>query len=567
MTMPESSAQRAARRYGPLAVIVVAVVIVGVLVTRSAPPPTTETASRGANTPTGTGGEKIVDDGKRPISWLDAKASNLNVTFGPGCDKETGRIAIPTAFAPDCFAQRESNGGATYPGVTADAIKVVLYLPAPDPLIDQILAAIGFNDTREDTLATYQGYVEIYQKYFETYGRKIELIPYDGTGSALDEIAARADAAKIADDIKPFAVFNGPLLTSAFGDELAARKILQFDLASTKGTQFFNDHAPYTYNVLAAPDQTSQIVAEYVGKRLKGKPAKFAGDPALQTKTRKFGLLFLSLPGNDIEILRQRFKDQLAANGVELSVEVGSVDPTASAAQQLAKLKDEGVTTVMFSGDPLSPKNFTEEATRQNYFPEWFVTGSALTDSTTFARTYDPKQWSHAFGISQLFARGRPEANWSYYLYSWYFGKPPPAESGTQVIFPIPTIFFSGVMAAGPDLTPESFQQALFSARPAGGGLTVPQVSFGNKNFFPDTDYNGIDDTVEIWFDAEATGPDERGREGVGMYRYVAGGKRYLPGQWPTTDPDVFNHDGSAVALYETIPAEDQPHDYPSPAR
>jgi hypothetical protein len=568
----ESSGQRAARRYGPLGVIVVVLLIGGALVLRTAPPAST-VAGGGGNGGGGVGSTSapsgpIVDDGKRPISWSDAKDNNLNVTWGPGCDQKTGKIAIPSAFAPECFAQRASNGGATYSGVTADSIKVVLYVAAPDPLIDQILAAIGYNDSKEATIATYRGYVEIYQKYFETYGRTIDLVTYDGTGSALDEIAARADAAKIADDIKPFAVIGGPLLTSAFGDELAARKIMQFDLASTKGTAFFNDHAPYTYNVLAAPDQTSGVVAEYLGKRLKGKPAKYAGDPQLQTQTRKFGLLFLSLPGNDVEVLRQKFHEQLEANGVELTVEVGSVDPTASAAQQLAKLKESGVTTVLFSGDPLSPKNFTEEATRQNYFPEWIITGAALTDSTTFARTYDPKQWSHAFGISQLFARGRPDTNWSYYLYNWYFGKPPPATNGTQVIFPMPTIFFSGVMAAGPDLTPETFQAALFRAKPLGvGALTIPQVSFGNKGIFPDTDYNGIDDTVEIWYDPDATGPDERGKEGTGMYRYVAGGKRYLPGQWPTTDPDVFNHDGSAIALYEKIPPGDQPPDYPSPAK
>jgi len=245
---------------------------------------------------------------------------------------------------------------------------------------------------------------------------------------------------------------------------------------------------------------------------------------------------------------------------------VGSVDPTASAAQQIAKLKEAGVTTVLFSGDPLSPKNFTTEATTQDYFPEWFVTGSALTDSTTFARTYDPKQWSHAFGISQLFARGKPEANWSYALYNWYFGSPPPAQNGAQIVFPFPTILMTGIMAAGPNLTPETLQAAAFALKPVGGGLTVPQVSFGNKGFFPETDYNGIDDAVEIWFDPDAVGPDERGKDGKGMYRYVDGGKRYLPGTWPTGDPRVFDKSNS-VAIYDQIPEADRPVDYPPPKR
>jgi hypothetical protein len=562
----ESSLQRNVRRFGPLLAIVVVVAVVATLVLRtSSGSDSTATTGAAPAGPSGTQVGPIVDDGVRPISFSQAKANHLNVTFGAGCDQARGRIAIPSAFSPECFAQRAGNGGATAPGVTADTIKVVLYEPAPDPLIDQILAAIGFDDTPENTLATYQGYIDIYQHYFETYGRKIQLIQFSGTGGSSDEVAARADATKIASDIQPFAVFGGPFLTSAFTDELAAHKIIDFDLASAKATQFFVDHAPYAYNVLAAPDQTTSMVAEYLQKRLAGQPAKFAGDPALQTQTRKFGLLYLSIPGGDGDIVRKLFEQQLQKVGITLAVEVGSVDPTASAAQQIAKLKEAGVTSVMFMGDPLSPKNFTAEATRQNYFPEWIITGSTLTDSTTFARTYDPQQWSHAFGISQLFARGKPEVNWSYFLYSWYFGKPPPAVNGTQVIFPFPTTLFAGVMAAGPNLTPETFRDGLFNAPPLGGGLTVPQFSYGNRGYFPLPDYNGIDDAVEIWWDPKATGPDERGKDGTGMYQYVAGGKRYLPGQWPTGVPDVFDP-ANSVALYQTIPAADQPPAYPSPA-
>jgi len=60
-------------------------------------------------------------------------------------------------------------------------------------------------------------------------------------------------------------------------------------------------------------------------------------------------------------------------------------------------------------------------------------TAGAGNDTAAFARTYDQQQWAHAFGISQLFARGKPEVNWSYYLYNWYFGKPPPAVNGTMM--------------------------------------------------------------------------------------------------------------------------------------
>ena len=42
------------------------------------------------------------------------------------------------------------------------------------------------------------------------------------------------------------------------------------------------------------------------------------------------------------------------------------------------------------------------------------------------------------------------------------------------------------------------------------------------------------------------------------------GGKRYLPGEWPTEDK-LFDPAG-AVAYYETPPAGEEPPTYPSPA-
>ena len=67
-----------------------------------------------------------------------------------------------------------------------------------------------------------------------------------------------------------------------------------------------------------------------------------------------------------------------------------------TAAGLVAKLKQAGVTTVMFLGDPIMPIYLTKAATAQNYFPEWIVTGTVLTDTTAIARLYDQKQWAHA---------------------------------------------------------------------------------------------------------------------------------------------------------------------------
>jgi hypothetical protein len=98
-----------------------------------------------------------------------------------------------------------------------------------DPIIDALASAVT-SDSPSEVIATYEAFLPYFEEYYETYGREIELIVYQGTGTAIDEVAARADAVKIAEEIQPFAVWEGPILTPAFSEELAARGILNIGL-------------------------------------------------------------------------------------------------------------------------------------------------------------------------------------------------------------------------------------------------------------------------------------------------------------------------------------------------
>jgi hypothetical protein len=104
----------------------------------------------------------------------------------------------------------------------------------------------------------------------------------------------------------------------------------------------------------------------------------------------------------------------------------------------------------------------------------------------------------------------------------------------------------------------------LFSLEPRTGQLVSQTYSWGNHGFYPNDDYNAVDDYTEIWWDAKAVGPDEIRKDGPGMYQYSEGGKRFLPGQW-TNDSKAFDANG-AVAIYSAPPPGEVPKDYPSPA-
>ncbi len=192
-------------------------------------------------------------------------------------------------------------------------------------------------------------------------------------------------------------------------------------------------------------------LAEYITKKLGGKPAEHAGDPAMQTTTRVFGQIFINTPGSPAEQDAADFKKPLADGGVDLAQQIPYVLDPATLQEQAAgviqKLKAAGVTTVILSADPIAPKIFTEEATKQNYSPEWIYGGAALVDTNAFGRTYDQKQWAHAFGISSLAARVSPDLVKQYDLHTWYFGDLAPANDTYGVLYPQPALFFAG--AAG----------------------------------------------------------------------------------------------------------------------
>ena len=155
--------------------------------------------------------------------------------------------------------------------------------------------------------------------------------------------------------------------------------------------------------------------AEYIGKRMAGRNAVYAGDELNPTqrfrnRERVFGLLYLNGARGKVEPEGERARDGLrggfAEYGVSFAVQVGYLyDPGRNqndVTNVIAQFKAAGVTTIVPLVDPLYPILITPEATRQNYFPEWFIMGTGLSDTTTAGRLYDQLQWRHAFGISPL---------------------------------------------------------------------------------------------------------------------------------------------------------------------
>ncbi len=544
------------RRYLPFiaSVTVLALVVIGISLNQD-DDPTTPKARPSA--PPGNG----------PVTLTDANRSTID--WGPNCDTQRGTVAVPLSYAPPCVTPFQGdNGGATAAGVTADTITIALYQAQPDILQEAALSRSGSDESLATEAQTVQQYVDFFEAHYETYGRQVKLVIVKGTGSPDDDASARADAIKVATEVKAFASFGGPGQTEAYAQELAARGVLCLgDCMLASSQQFVDQRQPNIWLTLPAVDQSAIHWAKFVDG-LSGRRAVYAGDDALTKKPRVFGLVRFDESFAGFQEAGKQFLNQLRSDGVKVAVdapyELDLTRAQENARNTIAKMKSAGVTTVMFAGDPLTPSTLTAEATAQEYFPEWIILGAAYSDTTLFGRTYDKAQWKHAFGVSSLYVPTPQRLDQYSEILRWQTGQPPAAKT-YKVLVQAPLIFYTALQLAGPNLTPDTFNAGLFRFPSAPTDPSQIHFSWGNHGIWPTTDYFGGDDATVIWWDPNATGIDEVGNDGTGMWRFADGGRRYLPTQWPKRAPKLFVA-ANSVTQFDRFPAGTGPPRYPSPA-
>lgn len=596
---------RGLKRYQPfIGLVLVIVLVVGFLPGKSKETATTTTtAASGTSADTGstivdTSGvqETVGDSGSSVTTATGATATSptggprnapaavaapavkagVDPLAAPDCDRALGRIKFPSKWAVPCvpsWPKGTDNGGATGIGVTKDTITVALrQCSSPDDAA--VSAALGIDDTPEESAQTYRDYIELFNAHYRTYGRKVKLVVFQCSGE--DDAAAKADAIKVATEIKAFAHFGGP---AVFIDELAARGIMCVSLGCYASAAVENYTRPANrgkvWGWYITNTQAYKHRMEYVGKRLCGRPAKWAGDVTTKTKPRKFMILSYNDATNayksGAEFGQKEIEKYKGADGSQCKAGLMFQTLNVQTAQEdartiVAKLKDEGITSVLVTADPVSVIFITREATNQQYFPEWVIGASVLTDTTFFGRLYDQQQWQNAFGIAWNPARVPKEISDAWYIYRWHFGKDPIAEDVYSVIYPQPLMLFMGIHLAGAKLNADTFRDGMFSfppTPPSAAGITYFTMSFGKHGLWEWEDFTAQDDASEIWWDEQAVGTDENGNSGVGMVRYVDGGKRYMPGQRPSTEPKAFDPAGT-VTIYDKRPDADAVPNYPN---
>jgi hypothetical protein len=635
------------RRYQPFIAAVAAVVLI-VAILPGKPKPASSESLATVNTPTGTANQQATGSpgaiagapgavnpggvaapqpgasgagaGAGGVTGSVPGGANLSnptvptSTTDPFCDKATGRDMIPSLYAPSCVPPFSgSNGGATYNGVTAKTITVAVPMSNNQAQAKALAAAANDNDTTQQVQDTLQNYLNLFVHHMQTYGRTIQVKYFTSAYNSTDSTSAQnaecqSDATTIAKSLHAFItvdIFAQECGTLAYQNTLARDGVLCWCTVTVPASYYLN-WAPYVWGT-GLPDETSAYLmrAEVICKEVAPYPPQYAGEADLNdpiAKKRVFGLIWpgaSSLDNTDAYVAGANFfKQQLAKCGVSLaeddSFPIVDTNGPADAQTLMAKFKQKGVTTVILVSDPIDPIYLTNAASKQQYFPEWFNTGSALIDETHYGRLYDSSEWKHSFGVSFLPDRVPTDAGEAWAMYSWGYHTTPPAPYTTNNgLYAFARSFVTGVQLAGPKLTPYTFQCGqppytmnthsgpLGSSHPVAcvgktypgmfgfpispthytSRISNPVISWGSK-LWPWDDYNMLDDGTLIWWDPSSSGVDETGSNGNGMMRYMYGGKRYMYGQYPKGKQPWFST-ADTVTVFSSVPKADRAPTYP----
>jgi hypothetical protein len=533
--------QRLLRGYGPLAVLVVLLLLMSWLVPSKVQSTTNASTSKAnGNSPTGPTGNTISTATTVPGAANNPGGSTTNTAAAGGAPEAgaagvsqcTGDQVQGDPYSPPCIQFSGDNGGATATGVNATEIHVS-YRVLNEKGFQQTLAQLAgasLVDTPETITNTVKALAEYFNKNFQFYGRHIVFDFYNGVGSNTQELLgggvdkAEADA----DTAQSLGVFADLSATSEpYGDALAKRQIIGFGVPYLS-REWMSQRAPYSWSLATDCSIVTEEVSDYALKKLFDKPAANAG-PGIQGKPR---VITAIAPDNSWyqecvnagrAILRQSGRDW-QVEPIQYQLDLGTMSNQAQ--NIVPKLQSEGVTTIVCGCDPIFPVFFSGVAARAGYFPEFINIGVALDDADIVGQLWNQDFTKHSFGISALGddANQPPQTSLGYAAYR--------TVRQDQPAFSVDLIYYqmymlaTGLQMAGPNLTPQTFQDGMF-AYPKKLG---PAGLWG----YGPGDYTPQDDVREIYWNPTQPSP-YNGKPGTWVDPNP--GQRYPKGNITPGDP------------------------------
>ncbi len=415
-----------------------------------------------------------------------ANTAGITPATSPGAPGETvsgvscgpGKLQIPwSVYSPICEPKWSgNNGGSTYNGVTKTTIRLT-YREASSTVLNALYmvipkTVIGTNQNAETTL---NAYISLFNKEFELYGRHVQLVPYVGSGNFISEdtggglVQANADATNVASSLHGFADMSLVDASAAYAQDLALKKVVSLSIYENS-QDYYQLNAPYAYT--PGPNCTEQANADaaILAKTVYGLPATDAG-PGTVGKPGKIGILYQDTPqwttcaNQTASLLENTYKEQTP---VMQSYAFDLSQFATESATIMAKFKQAGVTTVLcVDCDPVSPFYLFGAADNAQYYPQWFYAGLfsyAFTGGDGYGHLYPAEQTDHMISLGEPVPSNKLQQE---ALQAYLKTGAPLSQLNPSYYFIYMSLlqFYSILQSAGPDLTPQTFEQGAFNYR------------------------------------------------------------------------------------------------------
>ena len=536
-------------RYLPLGYFVMAVLLVVVLlptVLRPPPPEQNQTAQLSPDAPPDPNQQSIIATLNRASSGTAGTGEGEDVVVAPvaptlpprvgrsrSCPQAVGNPPrqVESLYATLCAPSFSGdNGGATYQGVTATEIRIAINgtnAGASDPCQDGRIPSpptVEGGECASDR--TFRVFMEYFNKNFQFYGRQLQF--YAAQPATTTEEDVRTAAVKGAEQWKVFAAGG---MYQPGCSEYARRKLVAL-CAQLPKDEYDKNH-PYIWSFHMDGTELADMTAEYICKRLVGKPANHTTDAFLQGRPRKFGLIYFST--RDYVANGPRLAEGIERCGgsvlaIAATPDTSDASGQAGLATALTRFKSEGITTVIPAMDAISQIALTNTASGNAYSPEWIVNGAGANTANAIAQLMNQQEWANAFGITPFEAERKDEYHDCYRAYRSIDPDSTPNYTVCKALFPSYLQIANAIQNAGPILNPTTFAQGLYKT-----GVryyTKPKWAVGG-GYTPGT-HNYIHNAAKVWW--SPTTRDPQNLNGVGAYLYEDGGQRHRAGAIPPAD-------------------------------
>lgn len=424
--------------------------------------------------------------------------------------------------APCAPAFSGDNGGATGHNVFPNEVRLGLFhvVGAPTPgRVGQ--TPPGGESTYDRTFRVLQDY---FNQRYQTWGRRVV---FYGLRPADTIEAQQAEAVRADTEDKLFGAYY---LWQGFCEEFVRRGDVV--MCNPLRDEVYRRNRPGMFSFMMNRTQALGYGAEWMCKRIVGRPAKFAGAGVDTKSPRKIGIITENhskggVPPSLFEGIFKRECGGVLVDKVELTAEQA---PDA-ASQAIAKFKSEGITTIINETVIYNSIYLTNAAESLGWQPEWIQFSANGLDFSSNVRDFPQNQRKHQFGISAWEIPRPVEQTECYQAYKSIDPANTPDATSCLLFWHPMVMLMNGIQEAGPRLNQRSFDAALLRIP-----RRYPPEKWAIGGGYGPGDYTYMDNVSEIWFDSTAR--DTNGA--TGAYRWTNRGGRYKRGEFNRDDSQLF---------------------------